>query len=795
MSVAALPDRSALRRGSRRTSEERATYGPRCPTPTTRWSTSSSAGRPRTRTTLALALARRRGQRRRGADDVADLALGPAGRRARCSTARRRARATASSSCSRACPRGTRRCSGASASARSPMPGPNHADAEGHRLPHRSAGRGRRDHRRERARRRSTRSTSLPTPAPAHRLGRRRPRRLGRLRRAARRAGDGETPPTPPAATIRCSSSSRAARSRYPKMVLHTQASYGLGHVDHGALLARPASRRSALDGVRHRAGRRPRGAGSSDSGTSARRSCRSRSASRTPTRSSRSSRRTASRRSARRRRSTGCSCRPTSQARPVEPAPLHERRRAAQPGGHPGLGRGHRRPDRLRRLRADRDDGARRELPRRGRAARARWASRARATTSTSSTTTGDRAARRRGRQHRGRAPTGAARRALPGVLRRPARPTPVVPRRLVLHGRQGVARRRRLPVVRGPRRRRHHVVGVPHRSVRGGVGAGRAPGRRRGGGRRQGRPRAHADRHGVRASWRRATRHRTSWRSELQEHVKRSRRRTSTRARSTSWTELPEDGQRQDPPLASCASSCAGRAASRCVGGSAGPRVGGAQNSITEGKESSVADEASAAPPAPRAPTSVLPRRGGKTDVGRPPPAPGRRGRSCPLLRGKPTLGAHRPRPAPQPSVGGVRCAEQHHRGEADPGRLNRSARSPPSARGVSYPRRVLSCVVLPARSSTVVDASMRHQSTTLGPAARPGAAGLLPPVMSVPALGAPPQENTPRNLSSSTGPRAPARTAAWRSPSPGRPERPSRRRPPAGAPSWPAGAASSP
>ena len=74
----------------------------------------------------------------------------------------------------------------------------------------------------------------------------------------------------------------------YPKMVHAPAASYGLGHVDDRALLARPAARATATGPSPTPAGRRPPGAGSSASGTSARRSSRSRSASPTPTRSSR---------------------------------------------------------------------------------------------------------------------------------------------------------------------------------------------------------------------------------------------------------------------------------------------------------------------------------------------------------------------------------------------------------------------------------------------------------------------------------------------------------------------------
>ena len=66
---------------------------------------------------------------------------------------------------------------------------------------------------------------------------------------------------------------------------------------------------------------------------------------------------------------------------RPLARPPHGLGRRAAQPGGDPRVRAGVR-PDDPRRLRADREHAARRELPRRGDPARARWASRRRATT-----------------------------------------------------------------------------------------------------------------------------------------------------------------------------------------------------------------------------------------------------------------------------------------------------------------------------------------------------------------------------------------------------------------------------
>ncbi len=91
-----------------------------------------------------------------------------------------------------------------------------------------------------------------------------------------------------------------------------------------------------------------------------------------------------------------------------------------------------------------------------------------------------------------------------------------------LVLHRRQGLARRRRLPLVRGPRRRRDHLVRLPDRPLRGRVGAGRAPGRGRGGGGRQGRPGAHPDRLRLRHPRRRPRAGDAALAKELQDFAK---------------------------------------------------------------------------------------------------------------------------------------------------------------------------------------------------------------------------------------------------------------------------------
>ncbi len=240
-------------------------------------------------------------------------------------------------------------------------------------------------------------------------------------------------------------------------------------------------------------AGRRPPGAASSGSGTSAPPSSRSRSASPRPTRSCGSWPSG---------RITSFCAPPTLYRLLVQAdlgrhdlsaaAPLHERRRAAQPGGDPGLAGRHRRPHDLRRLRPVGDD--RRSSPTTA-AMPVRPGSMGKPVPGL-----GRRRARRRGRRASRPATVGnvavrrraAPGRAVPRLLRRRRGQRRRVPGRLVLHRRQGLARRRRLPLVRGPRRRRDHLVRLPDRAVRGRVGAGRAPGGRRGGGRRPRRSRS---------------------------------------------------------------------------------------------------------------------------------------------------------------------------------------------------------------------------------------------------------------------------------------------------------------
>ena len=80
-------------------------------------------------------------------------------------------------------------------------------------------------------------------------------------------------------------------------------------------------------------------------------------------------------------------------------------------------------------------------------------------------------------------------------------------------LTGDRAQPRRGRLPLVRRPRRRRHHLGRLPHRSVRGGERAPRAPGGGRVGGGREPRPRPRRDREGVRGAARRRRRRARSW------------------------------------------------------------------------------------------------------------------------------------------------------------------------------------------------------------------------------------------------------------------------------------------
>ena len=92
----------------------------------------------------------------------------------------------------------------------------------------------------------------------------------------------------------------------------------------------------------------------------------------------------------------------------------------------------------------------------------------------------------------------------------------------RAVAHRRPRDPGRRRLPVLRGPHRRRHHLGRLPHRPVRGRVGARRAPRGGRGRGGRRPRRRARRRRARRRRAARRPRPVATSLARELQDHVK---------------------------------------------------------------------------------------------------------------------------------------------------------------------------------------------------------------------------------------------------------------------------------
>ena len=179
----------------------------------------------------------------------------------------------------------------------------------------------------------------------------------------------------------------------------------------------------------------------------------------------------------------------------PSPPPPRRLGRRAAQPGGDRALPE-RARPDDLRRVRADGEHAARREHARhadppgldgpadagprhrRDRRAGARLR------------------ARRGGRPRADRAAADALHRLLGGTGGHERG----VPRQLVRHGRPGRPGRGGLPLVRGTRRRRDPLCGVPDRAVRGRERAARAPRRRRERRRRRPRRGPRPDREGVR-------------------------------------------------------------------------------------------------------------------------------------------------------------------------------------------------------------------------------------------------------------------------------------------------------
>ena len=145
-------------------------------------------------------------------------------------------------------------------------------------------------------------------------------------------------------------------------------------------------------------------------------------------------------------------------------------------------------------------------------------------------------------------------------------------------LPGRQGAERpmadwrprhagRRRLPVLRGPRRRRDHLRRLPDRPLRGRVGAGRAP--RGGRGRRRLRPRRRARRGGASRDRpaRRPRARPTRWRASCRTTSRPRPRRTSTRGSSTSPASCPRRRAARSaaPPCVSSPRSRAGSARPR--------------------------------------------------------------------------------------------------------------------------------------------------------------------------------------------------------------------------------------
>ena len=215
-------------------------------------------------------------------------------------------------------------------------------------------------------------------------------------------------------------------------------------------------------------------------------------------------------------------------------------RRRGAQPRGAARLHGGHRARD-PRRLRPDRDRPAHRRRRPASASARARWAARCRASTSRSTTASWSSPTR---------APTRRSSSATSAAAAAPA-DRPVADRR-PRHARRG-----RLPVLRGPHRRRDHLGRLPDRPVRGRVGARLPRRRRRGGGRR--RPRRGARRgraRGGRAA-RRLRAPATALATELQDHVKHETAPYKYPRIVDFAAELPKTAQRQGP-----ARAAAGRA-----------------------------------------------------------------------------------------------------------------------------------------------------------------------------------------------------------------------------------------
>ena len=187
-------------------------------------------------------------------------------------------------------------------------------------------------------------------------------------------------------------------------------------------------------------------------------------------------------------------------------PARAGRRRRGAEPGGAARVARGDRPVD-PRRLRPDRDRPADRRAARRAGPARL----------------DGPPAAGREA-VDRATASWSPTRRTVPTFfLRLPRRARSTPARDAVAHRRPRRAQDDDgFLYFEGRDRRRDHLRRLPHRPVRGRVGARRAPGRRRGGGRRGARRRARRDRARGRRAARRRRRPATRSPRELQEHVK---------------------------------------------------------------------------------------------------------------------------------------------------------------------------------------------------------------------------------------------------------------------------------
>ena len=143
------------------------------------------------------------------------------------------------------------------------------------------------------------------------------------------------------------------------------------------------------------------------------------------------------------------------------------------------------------------------------------------------------------------------------------------------VAHRRPRDRGRRRLPLLRGPHRRRHHLGRLPHRPVRGGVRARRPPRRRRGRGRRRTRRGARRGRPGDRRAARRPHGRATSSPARSRTTSRPRPRPTSTRASSSSPTTCPRRRAARcaarccaaNSPPDGCAAPAAVRAAPRYV------------------------------------------------------------------------------------------------------------------------------------------------------------------------------------------------------------------------------------